>query len=52
MVDEDVQICWTEQGGPDVPTELTGYGSSLVRRTVEDQLGRFGHETGRKAEQS
>jgi two-component sensor histidine kinase len=40
MVDEDVRITWTEQGGPEVPapTELNGYGSNLVRRTIEDQL--------------
>jgi two-component sensor histidine kinase len=38
--DEDVEIVWTEQGGPDVPAPagLTGYGSSLVRQTIEDQL--------------
>jgi two-component sensor histidine kinase len=39
-VGEDVQITWTEQAGPEVPppTEFNGYGSSLVRRTLEDQL--------------
>ncbi|WP_346432304.1 hypothetical protein [Breoghania sp. L-A4] len=41
MLDEDVQICWVEQGGPEVesPPELSGYGSSLVRKTMEGQLG-------------
>lgn len=41
MVGEDVEVCWTEQGGPEVacPVEMSGYGSSLVRQTVEGQLG-------------
>lgn len=41
MVNEDVQVNWTEHGGPDVssPRDLGGYGSNLVRRTMEDQLG-------------
>lgn len=41
LVDENVQISWTEQGGPDfkAPTDLGGYGSSLVRLTMEEQLG-------------
>ncbi|MDP3339127.1 sensor histidine kinase [Frigidibacter sp.] len=41
MVGEDVQICWTEQGGPEAssPAEMSGYGSSLVRQTMEGQLG-------------
>lgn len=41
MVKGDVQICWTEQGGPEVtaPRDLSGYGSSLLRRTMEGQLG-------------
>lgn len=40
MVGEDVQIVWTEQGGPEVaePQNLRGYGSNLVQRTMEDQL--------------
>ncbi len=40
MVEEDVEIVWTEQGGPEVsrPTQLPGYGTTLVRRTIEDQL--------------
>lgn len=40
MVGDDVQISWTEQGGPEViaPTGLNGYGSKLVRRAMEDQL--------------
>ncbi|WP_228461901.1 sensor histidine kinase [Paracoccus liaowanqingii] len=38
---EDVQITWTEQGGPAVaaPPQMGGYGSSLVRQTIEGQLG-------------
>jgi two-component sensor histidine kinase len=41
MVGEDVEICWTEQGGPDViaPRNADGYGSDLVRQTIEGQLG-------------
>lgn len=41
MVGEDVQVCWTEQGGPDVaaPPDMSGYGSRLVRQTIEGQLG-------------
>ena len=41
MVGEDVEVCWTEQGGPEVatPAEMSGYGSSLVRQTMEGQLG-------------
>ena len=41
MAGEDVQISWVEQGGPEVvaPPDLTGYGSSLVRKTIEGQLG-------------
>jgi len=40
MDGEDVQIRWSEQGGPDVatPPDLEGYGSRLVRQTVEGQL--------------
>ncbi|MDO9524749.1 MAG: HWE histidine kinase domain-containing protein [Gemmobacter sp.] len=40
MEDENVRIVWTEQGGPEVgaPAELSGYGSRLVRRALEDQL--------------
>ncbi|MBD0425400.1 histidine kinase [Aquisalinus flavus] len=41
MVEDDVQICWIEQGGPEVTSapDLSGYGSNLVRRTIESQLG-------------
>ncbi|KJS09631.1 MAG: histidine kinase [Hoeflea sp. BRH_c9] len=41
MAGEDVQISWSEQGGPEVafPPDLSGYGSSLVRKTLEGQLG-------------
>lgn len=40
MVEEDVEIIWTEQGGPELfaPTELKGFGSSLVQQTMEHQL--------------
>lgn len=40
MDGDDVQICWTEQGGPEVnaPVDLSGYGSSLVQQTIEGQL--------------
>lgn len=40
MEDENVRIVWTEQGGPEVavPVELSGYGSGLIRRALEDQL--------------
>jgi two-component sensor histidine kinase len=33
--------CWTEQGGPEVtaPQDLDGFGSDLVRLTIEGQLG-------------
>jgi hypothetical protein len=39
MANEDVEIVWTEQGGPDIPAfaRVTGYGSSLVRQTIDDQ---------------
>lgn len=41
LVGDNVRIIWTEQGGPEVetPTEQPGYGSLLVRRTVEGSLG-------------
>ncbi|MDP2119780.1 MAG: HWE histidine kinase domain-containing protein [Hoeflea sp.] len=41
MAGEDVKIVWTEQGGPEVacPPDLSGFGSSLVRKTIERQLG-------------
>lgn len=41
LVNEDVQICWTEQGGPEVdsPPDMNGYGNRLVRQTIEGQLG-------------
>ena len=39
--DEDVNIVWTERGGPEVeaPNGLEGYGSKLVVRSVSGQLG-------------
>ncbi len=41
MVGDDVQVTWTEQGGPEVasPSQMSGYGSSLVRQAMEGQLG-------------
>lgn len=38
---DNVRIIWTEQGGPEIamPTGQPGYGSKLVRRTVEGSLG-------------
>jgi len=41
MVGQDVQVCWTEQGGPEVasPSQMSGYGSGLVRQAMEGQLG-------------
>lgn len=40
MVDEKLQIVWIEHGGPEkgIPATLAGFGSSLVRQTVEGQL--------------
>jgi two-component sensor histidine kinase len=40
VVGDDVQICWTEHGGPGMgePKELTGYGTSVLRRSIENQL--------------
>ncbi|NHT77625.1 PAS domain-containing protein [Rhizobiaceae bacterium CRRU44] len=41
VVGQDVEILWSEQGGPDVvpPAEVVGYGSQLVRRTMQGTLG-------------
>lgn len=41
LVGDNVQIFWTEQGSAEfaAPTDFSGYGSSLVRRTMEEQLG-------------
>ncbi|WP_211242313.1 sensor histidine kinase [Paracoccus gahaiensis] len=41
MEDDMVQVTWTEQGGPPVPKapETDGYGTSLLRQTIEGQLG-------------
>ena len=38
---ECIRIVWTERGGPDVtpPGDLHGYGSKLVRNTMEGPLG-------------
>ena len=39
--DEAVTVVWTENGGPktQAPSELSGYGSKLVERSVTGQLG-------------
>jgi two-component sensor histidine kinase len=41
LVGDDVQIVWTEHGGPDVTAPLSSesYGSKLIRQTIEAQLG-------------
>jgi two-component sensor histidine kinase len=41
MVGSNVQIVWTEQGGPEVafPQDLSGFGSKLVQQTMQSQLG-------------
>ena len=41
LVGNDVQIVWTEHGGPDVTAPLSGesYGSKLIRQTIDAQLG-------------
>ncbi len=38
---EDLSIVWMERGGPtiDIPAAPSGYGSRLVDRSVEGQLG-------------
>ncbi|PZM08946.1 sensor histidine kinase [Rhizobium tubonense] len=40
-VGDDVEIVWTEQGGPEVepPKASEGYGSKLLQRTVTGHLG-------------
>lgn len=40
-VGDEVELIWTEQGGPEVtpPTAAEGYGSKLLNRTVSGQLG-------------
>lgn len=41
VVGEEVEIGWSEQGGPEVssPTDAVGYGSQLVQRTMQGTLG-------------
>lgn len=41
MIGDDVEIRWTERGGPEViaPEGPGGYGSKLLRRTLAGQLG-------------
>lgn len=40
-VEDEVEIVWTEQGGPEVesPKASEGYGSKLLQRTVSGHLG-------------
>lgn len=40
-VEDEIEIIWTEQGGPNVtpPNAAEGYGSKLLNRTVTGQLG-------------
>lgn len=40
-VGDELQICWSEEGCPEVtaPGDLSGYGGTLVRHAVENQLG-------------
>lgn len=39
--DDDVVLIWTERGGPTVtpPSDADGFGSGLIKRSVERQLG-------------
>jgi two-component sensor histidine kinase len=41
MIGDDVEVVWTEQGGPDVspPQGMGGYGSKLLSRTMKGHLG-------------
>jgi two-component sensor histidine kinase len=41
LAGEDVQIDWTEHGGPEAAAPVTGdsYGSKLISQTIERQLG-------------
>ncbi|QDA36497.1 histidine kinase (plasmid) [Paracoccus liaowanqingii] len=41
MEGDNLRIVWTEQGGPEIDTTLDhrGYGSKLVRATIENSLG-------------
>jgi two-component sensor histidine kinase len=41
MVGEDVEVTWTEHGGPEVigPKAGDGYGSKMLRRTLAGHLG-------------
>lgn len=40
-LDEDLELVWTERGGPtvEVPQGSSGYGSGLINRSVSRQLG-------------
>lgn len=41
LAGDDIQITWTEHGGPEVtkPLSAESYGSKLIRQTIEVQLG-------------
>ena len=41
VIGDCVRIIWTEQGGPqvEVPIGNEGYGSKLIRSTIETTLG-------------
>uniref|UniRef100_UPI003101AF45 sensor histidine kinase n=1 Tax=Neorhizobium sp. EC2-8 TaxID=3129230 RepID=UPI003101AF45 len=50
MIGDDVEVVWTEQGGPEVfpPEGAGGYGSRLLSRTMSGNLGgRISHEWSR-----
>jgi two-component sensor histidine kinase len=40
LVEDCIEIVWTEQGGPavTVPDRVAGFGSQLVRRTINGSL--------------
>jgi len=39
--ERDVVVIWAETGGPEItePPQMAGFGSTLVRRSISDQLG-------------
>jgi two-component sensor histidine kinase len=41
IIDDQVEIVWSEQGGPQItpPSKVEGYGSQLVARTMQGSLG-------------
>jgi two-component sensor histidine kinase len=39
---DQLRICWTESGGPPVaPPKRQGFGSRLIRRSIEGELGGY-----------